>query len=166
MKTKSEIRNPKSEIRKLPQSATVGLPEQDDKPTRLSEFCIYTIRRSSDLNERFQEGGVGTFTEKKEWKSGKLLFEEARATGKKLAIIFAAGESISGLIFWGIITDLKVEAGQTTYSFCRLARIPGKPPLSRLKVPSTGSPLPDSFIRPYAICQTPDFLPTGNGTAR
>ncbi len=144
--------NPTSEFRSRPEPSPGGLPK------RLSAFCIYTIRRSSDLDERFKEGGTGTFTEQKEWKSGMELLDEARATGKELPIIFAAGESIAGLAFWAIITDLRVEPGRTTYSFERLTRIKSEPPLSLLKVRSTGDPLPNNFIRPYAICHTPFLL--------
>ena len=50
--------------------------------------------------------------------------------------------------------------GTTRYSFTDLRRIEPPRPLSALRLSSTGNPLSDNYIRPYAICRTPDFLPT------
>jgi hypothetical protein len=80
-----------------------------------------------------------------------------------LPVIFAAAETIDGLIYWAIVTDIHIDDrgpfdASTTMTFIGMRPLPNKPPLSALRLRSTGQPLSDSYIRPYAICHTPDFL--------
>ena len=126
--------------------------------TDLSPFTIYTIRRSGDLDDLATKGGTGHFTERKKWTSALGLFEQAKRTSTRLPVIFAAGECIDGLIYWAVITELSADAQTTTYSFTELRPLDSKPPLSSLRLRSTGAPLSDSFIRPYAIVHTPDYI--------
>jgi hypothetical protein len=126
--------------------------------TQLSQFTIYTIRRSHDLKAICASGGSGQFTERKRWTSALDLFDESKRAGTQLPVVFAAGECVEGLIYWAVITELSADAQGTTYRFAGLRALKAKPRLSSLRLRSTGAPLSDSFIRPYAIVHTPDYI--------
>lgn len=135
-----------------------GTTRIEHMTTQLSPFTIYTIRRSSDLDAICASGGSGQFTERKKWTSALGLFDEAKRTGTQLPVVFAAGECVDGLIYWAVVTELSADAQSTTYSFAELRALDANPPLSSLRLRSTGAPLSDSFIRPYAIVHTPDYI--------
>ena len=129
----------------------------------ISPFSIYTIRHSRQLAEIFASGGTGQHTEKKRWTSAQGILDAAKRSGQRLPVIFAAAETIDGLLYSAIVTDLHIEDrgpfdASTTITFTDMKRIAGKPPLSSLRLKSSGQPLSDSYIRPYAICHTPDYL--------
>ena len=129
-------------------------------------FSIYTIRHSRDLAADHKRGGSGEFTERKRWTSALGFLDRARKIGQRLPVIFAAGETIDGIIYFAYIDDLYVSPldehgnGTTTIRFSELQPLRPKRPLSSLRLKSSGQPLSEDFIRPYAICHTPDFLPT------
>jgi hypothetical protein len=57
-----------------------------------------------------------------------------------------------------------VHSETSSYTFCELQLFDPQPHKSTLKKASDGEPLDEWFIRPYAICRTPDYLveqPTG-----
>ena len=99
--------------------------------------------------------------EGKRWTGGHKRFEEAKRLGKQLPLIFAQG---APLTFWAIATDIKVEEATTTYRFANLCAIHGYR-RSNLTVESTGTPLPDSFIRSYSLVSTPAFLSVATSTS-
>lgn len=119
----------------------------------LTENCIYTIRHSRDLEECYVNGATGQFEERREWKTGRRLLEDARRSGKRLPIIFAPAESTSSLIAWAMIDDIVLGA-TTRYSFSELRLFDNRPSKSTLKTARDGKRLSKSFIRPYAICRT------------
>jgi hypothetical protein len=134
--------------------------------TRLAECCIYTMRHTNDLRRAATTGGTGGFSEGKAWVTGSRLFGEAHAAGERLPIVFSAAEDWSGLIFWGLLTDVSVDSGDTDsgrkprthYSFELLRPIEPSRPLSDLTLVNARRPLSESSIRPYAICLTPPWL--------
>lgn len=145
----------------LPASLSPGIGRrrrivQPNRP--LSEFAVYTIRLSSDLDAVFKTGGAGQFTEHRKWTTALRLFDQAKQMRRTLPVIFAGGECIDGLLYWAIITALKASDSSTTYSFAGLRRLDSKPPLSSLRLRVTGDPLSDNFIRPYAIVHTPAYV--------
>src|ERR1035441_3741869 len=150
----------------LPQPIGNNLPQRmimKAKQPPPSEFCIYTIRHSDKLEQWCQDGGTGKFTENRKWITALELLERAEKANEQLPLIFAAAESVSGLIYWGVITNLRpglsTKPDSTTISFTGLKPIRGKPRrLSSLRLRSTRKQLSDNFIRPYAICYTPNFL--------
>ena len=128
-----------------------------------SEFCIYTILHSDKLKHFCRDGGTGKFTENKKWATATALWERAEKANEQLPLVFAAAQSVSRLIYWGVITNLRpgpsTKPDSTTISFTGLKPIRGKPRFhSSLRLRSTRKQLSDSFIRPYAICYTPNFL--------
>jgi hypothetical protein len=127
-----------------------------------SKYCIYTIRHSGQLDELYRTVRAGEFTESTNWKTGQELFEAAQADGETMPVIFAAAESIQGLIYWAKLTGVKVkESGAgatTTYTFKDLTRILPGHDLSELTLRSTRQPLSNDYIRPYAICDIPIWV--------
>lgn len=128
----------------------------------LSPFCVYTIRHSETLDEIFRSGGSEEFEENTTWKTGRQLFLEAEDGGMRMPVIFAPADVGDKLLYYAVLTRVEVdyENGNTTYAFTDLTPIEGDHPLSSLKLRSSGRPLSDTFIRPYAICVTPSFITT------
>ena len=124
----------------------------------ISEFCIYTMRKSDNLQYIYLGDGAGKFSEKKIWRTGHALFQQAREENKKMPIFFSAAEEYSGLIYFAFLESIEIGDSVTTYSFSNLNEIDEPKPLSSLKLRSSHRPLSDNYIRPYAICYTPDFL--------
>ena len=128
-----------------------------------SEFCIYTILHSDKLKHFCRDGGTGKFTENKKWTTALALWERAEKANEQLLLIFAAAESVSRLIYWAVIANLRpglsTKPDITTINFAGLKPIGGKPRFhSSLRLRSTRKQLSNNFIRPYAICYTPNFL--------
>lgn len=130
---------------------------------KLSTHCVYTMRHSDDLRRIAATSGKGVFTENKSWKSGSEIFGWASAKGERVPIIFSAAERESGLIYWALLTDVDLEPAsedgkvRTTYAFESLRPIEPPQRQSSLRL-RTGRQLSDSYIRPYAICETPSFI--------
>ncbi|MFA5192851.1 MAG: HNH endonuclease [Verrucomicrobiia bacterium] len=99
-------------------------------------------------------------TEKKRWTSGKKLLDEARSRGEELPLIFAV---FAELTFWAVAREITLYESSTEYQFADLQPFPEKRyRRSNLVVRSTGAPLPDTFIKSYALVQTPPFLSEEN----
>jgi 5-methylcytosine-specific restriction endonuclease McrA len=86
--------------------------------------------------------------------TGRKLLDEARALGVELPLVFAQYESLS---FWAVATDIVVHEKTTEYRFRDLRKLSGYE-RSDLVLCETNEPLPNSFIRPYALIRTPNFL--------
>ena len=124
----------------------------------ISEFCIYTMRKSDNLQYIYLGDRAGKFSEKKIWRTGHTLFEKAREENKKMPIFFSAAEEDSGLIYFAFLESIEIGDSVTTYSFSELNEIDEPKPLSSLNLRSSQRPMSDNYIRPYAICETPYFL--------
>jgi hypothetical protein len=122
-----------------------------------TEHCIYTIRHSRDLEDCYANDGRGQFEERREWKTGKRLLDDAHRSGMRLPIIFAPAENTRRLFGWALIDDI-VPGTTTRYSFSELRPFADRPAKSTLKTARDGKRLSKSFIRPYAICETPSHL--------
>ena len=122
-----------------------------------TDRCVYTMKHSDDLEAAYASGGKARWHESRGWKTGRELVE-ACAAEESVPIIFSAAERDSGLIFYARLDAVEVDEAGTTYEVSGLRSLADALPLSSLTVASSGSPLPDSYIRPYAICRTPSFL--------
>jgi hypothetical protein len=129
---------------------------------RLSSSCIYTLLHSGRLREQAEQGGRHKLTERnKPWKRGSQLWAEAERAGDRMAIVFAgADDTEPGLIYWAIIEDITIneENLSTTCTYTNLRPISPLKRLSALRLLKSGRQLSDADIRPYRICQTPNFL--------
>lgn len=126
----------------------------------ISEFCVYAIRHTDALEEKFRGGGSGTFDENKRWVDGKNLFNKATREDKLMPVIFGRAEMDSDLIFYAILESVQVddEAKTTVYSFTGLTRIKKPLPLRTLIKKNGGKPLSDDYIKSYVICHTPEYI--------
>jgi hypothetical protein len=121
------------------------------------------MRHSQTLERDLAAGGNGELEEHRAWVTGTQVFTEANAAGRRTPILFSAAETWSGLLFSAIVDDIDVirnddGSAVTRCRYSGLRRIDPPRPLSTLRLRSTRKPLSDSYIRPYAICQTPSFL--------
>jgi hypothetical protein len=136
-----------------------GLVSRMAKLDGLSEFSVYAIRHSKDLDTMYRRGG-SVFVEQNRWVEGKRLFLDATHKGLTMPLVLAAAEDISGLHYFAILTDVMSNPADTstTIRFTGLTRLKKELPLSTLILKSTHKPLSKSFINSYAICHTPEFL--------
>lgn len=125
---------------------------------QLSPSCIYTIAHLDKLRALEARGGSGTLKEAKPWTSGRKLLERAREAKLDLPILFADATDCSQLLYWAVITSIKLTTDGTTYSFERLRSLPGNRTPQKLVLLSTGKKIAPGYIRPYALCRTPPFL--------
>lgn len=133
------------------------------KDVLTSPFCIYTIKHSGDLERAFNNGGAGKFTEGTNWRSGIELLNDGKEMNMTVPVIFSAAEATRKLLYWGILTDVRIEnisehKYTTTYMFKNLTAIKGRKSKTDLVLRSTGKKVDDNFIKPYAICRTPEFI--------
>lgn len=112
------------------------------------------------LDDFFAKGGSGEAGEKKLWKEGHRLFIEAQKNDLDMPILFSAADYGSGLIYSAFLKSVELDPDiyTTKYKFVQLSKLKESLPLSSLRLKSSGKPLSDNYIRPYAICFTPPFV--------
>jgi hypothetical protein len=122
----------------------------------LTDLCVYTIKHSDDLKEAL-EGGSGTWVEGRPWATAWRLLEDARHLGQRVPIIFAPAEATRLLFAWALLDKVEIDedSKSTTYTFSTLRAFYPRPPKTTLRK-RNGEPFAPHFIRPYAICFTPD----------
>jgi hypothetical protein len=126
--------------------------------TALYNFCVSTLVDRKRLGE-FALTGRGKFTEVREWKTVASLFEEARKNGERFPVILSdAAYNSEPLLLWGVLHKLEIKGGSTTVQLTDVQRVRGKRGRQDLVLRDTGKKIKANFIRPYAICRTPDFL--------
>ncbi len=124
----------------------------------LYNFCISTIVDRHKLEE-FALKGHGRVTEGRAWKTGKLLFDKSRETGRAMPVILSdAAHNSEHLLLWGILQKVEIDGDQTMVQFNDVQRIRGNHGRQELTLRSKGKSIKPNYIRPYAICQTPSFL--------
>jgi hypothetical protein len=108
----------------------------------------------------FRQGGSATLTEKKKWATAASLFLSATQNNEIFYVVYAPAEAIWELVYFAKIKSIKTTPeGATIYEIENLTPIPKpRPNKTMLIVSSTGKPMNENFIRPYAICRTPEFL--------
>ena len=124
----------------------------------LLEHCVYTIVHPSTLEKAACDGNPKTFRESKAWVTGRNLLEHAQAAKIGLAILFGDATDCSRLEYWGLLTHVEIEGAQTLYSVDRIRRLSSLHTPQELVLRNTGNHIAANFIRPYAICNTPNFI--------
>ena len=129
----------------------------------MAPSCIYTIKVLSDLHLAWLTEKPTTFRENTNWATASRLLEDAQAANQIPAILFGTAESIDCLRYAAILTHINItQAGAekvTMYRFENLRQLSRPYRLPSLPLKSTGKPLSENYIRPYAICHLPEFLP-------
>jgi hypothetical protein len=130
----------------------------------MAPSCIYTIKVLGDLHRAWLSEKATSFRENTNWATARRLLEDAQAEHQILGILFGTAESIDCLRYAAILTHIDIaQAGDdkitTTYRFENLRQLSKPYRLPSLRLRSTGKPLSENYIRPYAICHLPEFLP-------
>ena len=123
---------------------------------QMSEFCIYTIVHGKELNKRTRTKKF-TFHENKRWVTGHALWREANKAHATMPVLFGDAVNVERLLYWGVLTDIRVDGNTTSFTVDRLHRIQDRT-RQGLILRSTRKPIARAFIRPYAICRTPAWL--------
>lgn len=130
---------------------------------QLFPTAIYVNRAPKTLRKvSHGKAASAPLTEGKLWREGERLLAKATADGCELALIFGYYKLPE---YWAVAREIAVEEGNdsgpiTRYRFADLHKLRSRE-RKDLTVLSTGKPLPNTFIRSYAIVQTPDFLMSG-----
>jgi hypothetical protein len=124
----------------------------------LYKFCISTIVDGRKLRN-FASKGSGHVSEARVWKTGQALFHDAHGIDSEMPVIFSdAGYNTEKLLLWAILRQIESNGNGTSFKFDNVKKIRGKHERQELILRSTGKRIAAKFIRPYAICLTPDFL--------
>jgi hypothetical protein len=125
----------------------------------LAEHCVYTIVHSELLADAHRQGGAATFREAKPRVTRLKLWRKAQKAGVGMPVLLGDAADTNELLYWGVLTRLEVTDAGTSFTLDRLRRLPGGHTPQELVLRSTGNHIAPNFIRPYAICETPDFVP-------
>ncbi len=127
--------------------------------SELAEACIYTIVHRDRLSAAEQSGLPATFMERRPWTSGRHLWMRACACGASMAVLFSDACDCTRLEYWGLLTDVTLTEHGTSYTVDQVRKLPpGRTPQD-LRLLKSGQTIAPGYIRPYAICQTPEFIP-------
>jgi hypothetical protein len=122
----------------------------------LFHTAIYVNRRPKELKEKSHgQAPSDWLAEGRRWTSGANLLREARDAGCELPLIFGY---YAPLTYWAVARGIKVLKKTTAYRFANLQRIRGGQERKSLTVVTSKKPLPNDYIRSYAIIMTPNFL--------
>lgn len=122
---------------------------------KLHEYCVYTIKHPQKLMEASRDKTL--LHEAKRWIGGAKLLKEAQDSRCDLPILFADARDCSRLIAWSVLKSVDVSQFGTQYAIGPLYGVPkGKP--QDLTLQASGERIKADFIRPYALCETPEFL--------
>jgi hypothetical protein len=77
-------------------------------------FAAYTMVHSARLAEQHASGGTHTLCEGKRWVTAARLWRESTRQPLPMAVIFSAGETDKGLIYWGCVDSIDVDDDGTT----------------------------------------------------
>jgi hypothetical protein len=128
------------------------------RSSTLHEAAVYTILHPDKLKQFEQKGKRGSATEGRRWTKGKQMLESAKANGMRMPILFADATDCSRLLYWAELDSIRVGRSGTRYSFHSLRPLGGEHSPQELRLCSTGKRIAKGFIRPYALCKTPEFL--------
>lgn len=125
---------------------------------RLYEFCVSTIVEKRRLKDFYWEGR-GKITEQKPWTQARALLGEAKKNDERMPVIFSdAAQDSETLLCWAILEEIEIKGQSTECRFSDVKRIRSRHGRQDLVVRDTGKNVRPNFIRPYAICHTPEFL--------
>lgn len=124
----------------------------------LYAFCVSTIVDKKTLRQ-FEAMGSGQIRERNPWKTGAVLLQDAVKIGAEMPVIFSdAAHDAESLLYWAVLRRIDIDGRQTVVSFDKFIRIRGKHGRSDLTRRSPRKQIKPNYIRPYAICETPEWL--------
>jgi hypothetical protein len=124
----------------------------------LFKFCVSTIIDNKQI-QNFLAQGEGCFTENKPWKMAKTLFMESQRIGARMPLILSdAAHDSEKLLCWATLLKIELDGEKTKVEFDDVRKIKGSRGRTDLTLRKAGRAIAPMFIKPYAICVTPDFL--------
>ncbi len=124
----------------------------------LYAFCVSTIVEKKTLKQ-FEAKGSGQITENSPWITGAALLQDAVKIGAEMPVIFSdAAHDTETLLYWAVLRRIDIAGQQTVVSFDKFSRVLGKRRRSDLTRRSPRKQIKRNYIRPYAICETPEWL--------
>lgn len=129
-------------------------------------YCVYTIVNGEVLDAVALDRSPLIHTERKNWATAASYLNDAKSRNELVPVLLGDARDCSKLLYWGLLTRVDVHETGTTYEVDRLRQLPPSHSPQELVLSSTGKNIAPGFIRPYALCQTPDFLsalPAGQG---
>ena len=125
-----------------------------------TEFCVYTIVDGKRLDRDAKGGRAVKFQEGRRWTTADRLWQKASDEGKRMPVLFGDATECSRLRYWGLLIEIDVQDCGTRYTVDSLRKL-GKHRTQELVLRSTRKQIGPNFIKPYAICVTPQFLNPG-----
>jgi hypothetical protein len=133
-------------------------------PRSFSEFCVYTIVDGKGLDHDARIGGAVEYQERRRWTMADRLWQKASDEGKRMPILLGDATECSRLRYWGLLTKIDVQGSATNFAVDSLRGL-RKHRTQELVLRSTRKQIAPNFIRPYAICVTPQILNLGSVTS-
>ena len=147
--------------------------------------CICVTVSQKALRVLLENSGAGTYKDSHPWLVALELFDQASVAGQRLPILFATGAP-SEFSHWGFVEGIEVvelhrATWETACSFAQLKPVnpiwtsldsvflmPSETRLRRERLEEIHQHrygLTEGEIRPYAICETPPFVASGDGAS-
>lgn len=126
-------------------------------PRHLTEFSVYTIVDGKRLDRDAKTGGAVEYQDSRRWTTADRLWREAINDGKSMPVVLGDATDCSRLRYWGLLTRIDIKGSVTSFTVDSLREL-GKHKTQELVLRSTRNQIAPNFIRPYAICVTPQFL--------
>lgn len=122
------------------------------------DTCVYTIVNINIIECGLLNDGYGSFVENKPWTTAAKQLHHSNQKDQIYLVLLANAALIDGIGWIGKIDEIMLlPDGGTKITFSGLHQLAEKVPLSELTLRSSGQPLSDAFIKPYALCITPQF---------
>jgi hypothetical protein len=124
----------------------------------LFPLSIYSIAQGTLLARSAETSGSGTLTEGRAWITGQRHLRAAQRENLELALLLGDATDCSRILYRATIQDITVEGDETRIKYSDLRALKGRHTPQDLVLASTGRNIAPDFIRPYAICRTPQWL--------
>jgi len=96
----------------------------------------------------------------RKWITANHLWHEGKKNREPMAVLLGDASDCSRLRYWGLLTNLSIDEhkGTTTYTLDRIRKLKQTHSPQELVLRSSGKTIARNFIRPYAICLSPEFI--------
>ena len=121
-------------------------------------FCVYTIVSRDVLDTVAMERRPLIQKERKVWTKAVAYLKEASDEDCYVPVILGDAKDCSKLLYWGLLMRAEINESTTEYEVDRLRPIRDSHAPQELVLVSSGENIAPGFIRPYALCHTPEFL--------
>lgn len=127
-------------------------------------FCVYTIVSRDVLDPIAMDRRSLIQVERKKWAKAKEYLKEASAEGTYVPVILGDAKDCSKLLYWGLLVRIEIKQSITEYEVDRLRSVREGHTPQDLVLASSGDNIAPGFVRPYALCHTPEFLTESIGS--